>query len=74
MVGGVRRFQDSKDRASTANLRYHALRCFGEEAVRNGTKGAGVDGTSGSIFRAFAHQGQKPVNASNRSHTNTEIR
>jgi hypothetical protein len=73
-AGGVRRFQDSKDRSSTANLRHHALRCFGEEAVRNGTKGADIDGTSGSIFSSFARQGQMPVHYSHRSHTNTEVR
>ncbi|KAI0288641.1 hypothetical protein BC826DRAFT_915559, partial [Russula brevipes] len=72
-AGGVRRFQDSKDKASTANLRHHALRCFGEEAVRNGTKGKDVDGTSGSIFSLFARQGRKPVNPSHRSHTNAEL-
>ena len=33
-LGGVRHFQDSKDKASTANLRHHALRCFGEDAVK----------------------------------------
>jgi hypothetical protein len=73
-AGGVRRFQDSKDRASTANLRSHAVRCFGEEAVQNGTKGKDIDGSSRSIFSMFARQGQKPVHYSHRSHTNTEVR
>src|SRR6267154_3770633 len=73
VAGGVCCYQDSKDRASTANLRHHALRCFGEEAVHNGTKRANNDGTSGSIFSSFVHQGQKPVQYSHRSHTNTEV-
>jgi hypothetical protein len=32
-AGGVCRFQDSKDKSSTANLKHHAIRCFGEDAV-----------------------------------------
>ena len=74
VAGGVRRFQDSADRASTANLRHHALRCFGEEAVHNGTRGSDNNGMSGSIFSAFARQGQKPACHSHRSHTNAEVR
>ncbi|KAG1748947.1 uncharacterized protein EDB91DRAFT_1244750 [Suillus paluster] len=31
--GGVRRFQDSKDKSSTTNLRHHANGCWGKEAV-----------------------------------------
>jgi Tfp pilus assembly protein PilW len=72
-AGGVRRFQDSKDRASTANLRHHAVKCFGAEAVANVTK---PDTTvpNGSIFALFGRQGQKPVHYSHRSHTNAEVR
>jgi len=70
---GVCCFQDSKDRALTANLRHHALRCFGEEAVRNSTKGADVNGTSSSIFHLFARQGQQLVLHSLWAHTNTEV-
>ncbi|KAG1808914.1 uncharacterized protein BJ212DRAFT_1484769 [Suillus subaureus] len=33
-IGGVRRFQDSKDKASTANLKNHAIGCFGNKAVK----------------------------------------
>jgi hypothetical protein len=53
MAGGVRCFQDSKDWASTANLQHHALHCFGEEAMHNGTRGADINGTNGSIFSLF---------------------
>ena len=73
VAGGVRCYQDSKDWALTANLWHHALRCFGEEAVHNGTKHADNDGTSDSIFSSFVRQGQKPVQYSHRSHTNTEV-
>ncbi|KAG1874227.1 hypothetical protein C8R48DRAFT_434096 [Suillus tomentosus] len=32
-IGGVRRFQDSKDKASTANLKNHAIGCFGDDTI-----------------------------------------
>ena len=71
-LGGVRRFQDSKDRSSTANLRHHALKCFGEDAVK-GFAG-NTTGQSASIFALFARKGQQPVQYSHRSHTNPEVR
>jgi hypothetical protein len=70
--GGVRRYQDSKDRSSTANLKHHAIGCFGAEAVANATRPDA--NASGSIFALFARQGQKPVQYSHRSHTNPEVR
>jgi hypothetical protein len=73
-VGGVRRFQDSKDKASTANLKHHAVKCFGAEAVENAATGSNVKNQSNSIFSMFAHPGQKPVRYSHRSHTNPEVR
>lgn len=73
-LGGVRRFQDSKDKASTANLRHHAIRCFGEEAVKTSTNTKDTSGDSGSIFSLFAHQGQQPVHYSHCSHSNPEVR
>ena len=72
-LGGVRRFQDKGDCASTANLKYHANRCFGEEAVKNALSAKEANAQSGSIFHAFAQQGQKLVNYSHRSHTNIEV-
>jgi hypothetical protein len=72
-IRGIRRYQDSTDKASTANLRHHAMRCFGEDTVCNAVKGDNK-GQSGSIFASFAHQGQKPVLYSHRSHTNPEVR
>jgi len=73
-LGGVRRFQDSKDKASTANLRHHAIRCFGEDAVKNATNPRDIESQNGSIFASFARQGQEPVQYSHRSHSNPEIR
>jgi hypothetical protein len=72
-AGGIRRFQDSKDRASTANLKAHAIKCFGPDAVATATK-PDISKTSNSIFAMFARQGQKPVQYSHRSHTNVEVR
>src|ERR1700738_4373455 len=59
---GVRRFQDSKDRGATSNLKSHAVRCFGEDVVDAafGSKPTPV-GRDGSIFASFARQGQAPV-------------
>jgi hypothetical protein len=60
-VGGVRRYQDSQDKASTTNLKAHAIKCFGEEAVKIATGAKDVEiRTSRSIFSAFARQGQAP--------------
>jgi hypothetical protein len=71
-LGGVRRFQDSKDKASTANLKKHAIGCFGAESVDQAINGNGAK-PSGSIFSLFARQGQQPVRYSHRNHTNLEI-
>jgi hypothetical protein len=70
---GVRRYQDKGDKSSTANLRHHAIRCFGEDCVNMTVNGPGV-ALSGNIFNSFAHQGQQPVSVSHRSHTNAELR
>src|SRR5215470_5496407 len=72
-AGGVRRFLDKKDRASTANLKAHAIKCWGAEAVRNACNDADAQ-ISGSIFAAFARQGQRPVHVSNRVLTTTQAR
>jgi hypothetical protein len=71
---GVRRYQDKGDRSSTANLKSHAIRCFGPEAVSVALGKTGDGGPSESIFQAFARQGLKPATYSHRAHTNTEIR
>lgn len=73
-AGGVRRFQDSKDKASTANLKHHALRCFGEDAVNAAIAGKEGPSLSGSIFALFARKGKQLVKYSHRAHTNPEVR
>jgi hypothetical protein len=73
-AGGVRRFQDSKDKASTANLKHHAIRCFGADAVNDAIAGKKTAPNT-SIFTLFARQGkQPPVKYSHRVHTNPEVR
>jgi hypothetical protein len=71
---GVRRYQDKKDKSSTANLRHHAVRCFGEDTVNEALKGESGGNRSGNIFSAFASQGQRPVTYSHRAHTSLEFR
>jgi hypothetical protein len=72
--GGVRRYQDKKDRHSTANLKKHATRCFGPDAVKQAFEGKAFTDNSASVFESFARQGQKPVTVSHRSLTNPEAR
>jgi hypothetical protein len=71
---GVQRFQDSKDRAATSNLKTHAVKCFGQEAVDAAFNQTQPKGRDGSIFATFARQGQHPVKVSHRAHTKAESR
>jgi hypothetical protein len=57
-----------------ANLRHHAIRCFGEDAVKNATNPQDIESQNGSIFASFARQGQESVQYTHRSHSNPEIR
>ncbi|KAG1724798.1 hypothetical protein EDB19DRAFT_1834044 [Suillus lakei] len=60
-LGGVHRYQDTKDKSSTTNLKHHAIGCFGEDAVNNPMKGKDAGANSGSIYAAFACQGQQSI-------------
>jgi hypothetical protein len=71
-VHGVRRFQDSKDRAATSNLKYHAIKCFGKDAVNATFNDTQPKVHDASIFAVFAHQGQRPVKVSHRAHMKAE--
>ncbi len=79
----VRRYIDTGDISSTSNLRRHAIRCWGDEAV------AAADKTSndklarealsnkepnGSITAAFERVGKGKVTYAHRQHTKTEAR
>ncbi|KAH9045980.1 hypothetical protein EDB84DRAFT_1265619, partial [Lactarius hengduanensis] len=72
--GGVRRYQDSKDRSATSNLKSHAIKCFGNDAVAAAFSGGDSATQDGSIFAAFARQGQEPVTVSHRAHLSEETR
>ena len=72
--GIIRRFQDSKDKASTVNLKHHALRCFGTDAMNAAIAGKQAMNLNGSIFALFACKGKQPVKYSHRVHTNPEVR
>jgi hypothetical protein len=73
--GGVRRYQDSKDRAATGNLKSHAVKCFGQDVVDAAFGSAAKSGArDGSIFASFARQGQQPLSVTHRAHTNYEVR
>ena len=73
-AGGIRRYQDKGDKSSTANLRNHAVRCFGEDAVKTAMDGELSTSRSGNIFNSFARQGKKPVTYSHRAHSTPEFR
>ena len=71
---GIRRYQDKGDKSSTANLRNHAVRCFGEEAVNMAMDRESSTSRSSNIFNSFARQGKKPVMYSHRAHLMPEFR
>ena len=71
---GVQRYQDKGDKSSTANLRHHAIRCFGEDAVNMAVKGEASVSHSGNIFTAFANQGQWAKTYSHHAHSSSEFR
>jgi hypothetical protein len=72
--GGVCRYQDSQDHAAMSNLKTHAVRCFGTDAVDAAFK-KGPSTTPGtSIFGAFAQLGHQPVSFSHCTHTIDETR
>ncbi|KIM54008.1 hypothetical protein SCLCIDRAFT_53965, partial [Scleroderma citrinum Foug A] len=73
-AGGIRRYQDTLDKLSTANLKQHAVSCWGQEAVDAVIGGDKAKERSGSVFAAFARKGQQPAHHTHRVHTNDDIR
>ena len=57
--GTVHWYLDSKDRTATSNLKTHALKCFGTDAVNAAANNTQSHGRDGTIFTAFAHPGQQ---------------
>jgi hypothetical protein len=72
--GGVRRYQDSQDCAATSNLKAHAIKCFGADAVDAAFKKTTSGARDGSIFASFARLGQASLSISHRAHTTDEMR
>ena len=67
--GGVRRYQDSKDKAATSNLKTHVVKCHSKDAVDAAVKKMEGNGLKDRlIFACFAHIGQKPVKFSHKTH------
>lgn len=74
-TGSVRRYQKTDNHSSTSNLRTHAIKCFGKDAVAAAMSGADSSARpDGSIFSAFGRQGARPVTVTHRAHTNAQIR
>ena len=71
---GVQCYLDLKDCTAMSNLKSHALRCFCQDLVKSTFKNKQSEGQDGSIFAAFAHQGQKPIKILHRAHTAEEVR
>jgi hypothetical protein len=57
----------------TSNLKSHAVKCFGFDAVEAAANGTKVHAHDGSIFAAFAHAGQQAVSVSHCALTSEEI-
>jgi len=72
-AGGIHRYQDSKDKASTENLKHHALHCFGEDAINAAMAGKEHTNCNRGILALFTHKGKQPVKYSHHVHTNPEV-
>lgn len=80
----VRRYLDTKDKASTKSLRAHAIKCWGQEIVekseeaknigsaREALKGAEL--RDGSIMAVFERTGKGKITYSHRTHSEAETR
>lgn len=71
-TGKVRRYQDKQDRVATSNLKAHAIKCFGQDAVDVAFMQMPPTAHDGSIFAVFACHNQDPVTVSHKAHTNDE--
>ena len=72
--GGVRCYQDFQDCAATSNLKSHAIKCFGANAVDAAFQKGSSGAQDGLIFASFAQIGQTSVIISHRAHTTDETR
>ncbi|KAG6807073.1 hypothetical protein H0H92_008924, partial [Tricholoma furcatifolium] len=69
----VKHYQDSKDHSATSNLKTHATKCF-VEVIKAAFTGDSATVCDGSIFAAFACQGQQPISVSYCALTSDETR
>jgi hypothetical protein len=78
-----KRFLDKGDLNSTGNLRRHATKCWGEEALRIAEEAIDIDEArkamkllkeTGNISIAFERKGKGKITYSTRQHTRTETR
>ena len=60
-IGSVHHSQDSKDKLSTANLKHHALHCFGADTINAAIGSKKPIECNKSIFALSAHKGKQPV-------------
>ncbi|KAG1895343.1 uncharacterized protein F5891DRAFT_960254, partial [Suillus fuscotomentosus] len=72
-AGGVRQFQNSKDKSSTANLKHYTIRCFGEDSINAAISGKAASERNGSVFALFARNGKQLVKYLHHVHTNPEL-
>ena len=70
---GICQYQDSQDKASTANLKHHTLHCFGQDAVNAAIARHDHTNHNHGIFTLFACKGKQPVKYSHHVHTNPEV-
>ncbi|KAF5372622.1 hypothetical protein D9758_005249 [Tetrapyrgos nigripes] len=71
--GGVRCYLDGSDRASTSNLKSHAVHCFGADAVDAAIKGlAEAKSSQNTIYSMFVGLGNRVVSISHQMHTDPE--
>lgn len=54
---GVRRYLDTKDAKSTSNMRKHAKRCWGDDAVRLADEASGCDVARKSVVQPLLRDG-----------------
>ena len=70
--GVVQWYLDSKDRAATSNLKMHAIKCFGIDAIKSADDKMKSSPRDGSIFASFTRPGQQSVSVSHQALTNEE--
>ena len=71
-AGGVCRYQDLKDKASTTNFK-HPTCCFGSDAVNASIARKEHTNHNSGIFSLFACKGKQPVKYLHHVHTNPEV-